>query len=213
MSQKVPYWESAPLLWDTVIIGGLKMPGIARVSGGIGRKINTQAIPGDESGGTQTDLGYDGGRATITLKFWTQEHLDTFGLFADKYRPKKDEEKPAPLDVIHPALAVVGMRSLTLEKLGLPEPTSSPGVYEAVLDFLEFIPEIKAGQGEANLLANAGSTDITDLGFAGQEQIQGTGADAPGPSATPPEPIGPPAPKAETPTPILPPLVPPFGGL
>lgn len=183
-------------------LGGIRMPGTARVSGKVARKIDVQPIPGDDSGGTQTDLGYEGAKVTVTVRMWTQAHLDAFSTFADRFRPKKDESKPNPVDVIHPALGVLGIRSLTIESIGLPEPGQTSGVYEASIELLEFIPEIKKGKGDAITLS-ASDTDIGGFTIAGADKIKpgqdGSTTNPDNKAANPP--IGP-----ALPTPAAPPL-------
>lgn len=203
MSQ-TPYWGDAPLLWDAIKLGGITLYGVARPSGGISRRINTQPIAGEDSGGTTTDLGYDGAKVNVTVKMWRQEDLDAFQQFADQFRPRKDEAKPNPIDVIHPAINMLGIVSLTVEKIGIPEPSSEAGFYEVTIDFIEFIPETKKGKAVdgAKVMTEA-DTDPTQFGYAGSDRVNVT--------TTPPEtpannvaktpPIGP-----ALPPPVAPPI-------
>lgn len=211
MVMAIPYWGDSPELWDVVKMGGIKMPGTARVTGKVSRKVDVQPIPGDESGGTQTDLGYEGAKINVTVRMWTQAHLDAYEMFASHFRPKKDDKKPAPIDVIHPALGVVGIRSLTVIDVGIPEPAQQPGMYEATVELIEFISEVKKGKGEAKTL-DASDTDISsNFTIAGASKVFADGS-TPSPNtktgaATPigpqvPAPAAPALPAATTPNPF-----------
>lgn len=71
------FWEDAPALWDTVLLGDEDLPGLARVTGSHGRKLDVKSPPG-RNGATITDKGYQPAKVEITLKLWTKEQLETW---------------------------------------------------------------------------------------------------------------------------------------
>jgi hypothetical protein len=181
----VPFWESAPQLWDTVKIGPYTLPGIAKVQGSVARRIETISAQGNEYS-TQTDLGYDGAKITVTLRLWLQEHLDSYAAIAQHIRPAAAlGNKPDPLEVIYPAIAILGVRAMTLMKMTIPEPTQDKGVYQATLDFEEFITKLgKPTKNKTKTLTTAaGSEQAASASISGYNYAQK-------PSAAPPAPPG-----------------------
>lgn len=208
----VPYWEDQPRLWDVVKIGGIALPGVAIPTGGVGRKIDTAEVPGSDTGATQTDLGYEGSAVTVRVRMWTQAHLDAYAQIVKKFRPRRGESKPKPVDVIHPALAVLEIRLLTIQRMGVPEPSQEAGIYEASIEFLEFISEVKEGKAEEKLGGGGGSGgifgNIEDMPYAGSDAVAAAGA---GGLTTPtPATIGPqlPTPPAAPPASTIPGIAP-----
>lgn len=137
---KVPFWADSPFPWQQVRINGETLPGIATVTGDVGRKVDTAQAPGND-GGTFTHLGYEPAEVEVKLVLATPEHLEAFTRLAPTIRPRKGEKSPKPVNVYHPALELLGIRSLFLMKIGIPEPGSVKGTYEVKLGFAEFIPE------------------------------------------------------------------------
>jgi hypothetical protein len=80
---RVPIWETGsvgpdPLPggpWDTVILGGITMPGRALVEATRRRKLDHKSAPGGDTT-TSTDLGYEAAEITIKLTVWEQGQLD-----------------------------------------------------------------------------------------------------------------------------------------
>ena len=177
----IPFWESSPLLWDTVTIGGYTLPGVASLKGDITRRVETANVVG-EDGTRATDLGYGGAQVTVTLQLWQQAHLDAYTQIAEHIRPRLGG-KPDALDVLHPALAAVGIRSLIVFRLGLPEKTQQKGVYEVQIELQEFVPQ-KKGTVKAITTSAAASVDVSD------PLSQMVTAQDKAPSAAPPPPTG-----------------------
>jgi hypothetical protein len=176
----IPFWEDSPGLWDTVTIGGYTLPGIASVKGDVTRRVETANVVG-EDGTRATDLGYGGAQVTVTLQLWRQADLDAYVQIAEHIRPRLGG-KPDALDVLHPALAAVGIRSLIVFRLGLPEKTQQKGVYEVQIELQEFVPQ-KKGTVKA-ITTSAASTDVSD-----SLSTMVTAQDK-APSAKPPPPTG-----------------------
>jgi hypothetical protein len=186
----IPFWEDSPRLWDTVTIGGYTLPGIASVKGDVSRRVETANVVGSD-GTRATDLGYGGCQVTVTLQLWEQAHLDAYVDIAGHIRPKATpldaqgqpiSQAPQALDVLHPALAAAGVRSLIVFRLGLPEKTQQKGVYEVQIELQEFVPEKK---GTAKAITT--SVPIADVSDAAAQRKT---AQDKAPSATPPPPTG-----------------------
>lgn len=71
------FWDDSPDLWDTVVLGDEALPGLARVTGAHGRKLDVKSAPGT-NGARIVDKGYQPAKVEITLKLWTKEQLDAW---------------------------------------------------------------------------------------------------------------------------------------
>lgn len=126
--------------WERVELGGFRLPGVARISGSLGRKIDKKRGPGD--GGTFTDVGYDPAQFTIHLRLWAEYHLTAWEQYvAETLKPRgtRSGRRPEPIDIRHPVLNLHGIKSAYLERVGLLEP-SEHGIWETTLYFIEFMP-------------------------------------------------------------------------
>jgi hypothetical protein len=151
------------------------------LKGDINRRVETNTTPGQD-GTKSTDLGYGGCQVTVTLQLWTQAHLDAYIKIANYIRPKAGG-KPDALDVLHPSLAAVGIRSLIVFRLGLPEKAQAPGVYEVQVELEEFVPEKK---GTTKVVTTSTSVPVDpSTALAGLDTAQDTP-----PSASMPPPTG-----------------------
>lgn len=126
--------------WERVELGGFRLPGVARISGGLGRKLDVKNGSGD--GATITDTGYDPARFSIELRMWMEYHLTAWEqVVAQLLKPRgtRPGRRPEPLDIRHPALNVHGIKSAFLERVGILEPAEH-GIWTTTLQFLEFMP-------------------------------------------------------------------------
>lgn len=131
--------RASPDVWERVWLGGDYLPGVARVSGRVGRKLDIKKGPND--GATFTDLGYEPARVEIRLKLWSQRQLDEWATYVRLLHPRRQgrEKGPVPLDIKFPPINMHGIKSVYVETIGFLEP-SDPGVWETSLSLIEFFP-------------------------------------------------------------------------
>jgi hypothetical protein len=139
MGSKTPFWLDEPELWDEISIAQHALSCLADVKGKKGRKVETKTSPGKD-GASTTHLGYEPGTAEVKLTMWLPEHLVEWEALLPTLLPHKGEPG-APVAVIHPQLAMLGMRSLTLMSIEGPVPGSELDTMEVSLSFQEFTPE------------------------------------------------------------------------
>lgn len=84
----VPFWGDDPTSWDTVILAGVKLPGISKVRGRCRRGHERKRIAG-KHGATFTFTGDEPMEFDISLKLWTAEHLQTFATVARQLKSLK----------------------------------------------------------------------------------------------------------------------------
>lgn len=137
-SSSVPFWGDSPESWNTVIIGGIRIPGIASISGkAFEVRADKKSIPG-EHGEKMTTLGREPCDPEITLKLWTPQQLKDFLTIVKLFLPKSHRQLPPPVDVIHPALAIFKVRSLRIMSCTFPE-EKEKDVFELKLKCREFV--------------------------------------------------------------------------
>lgn len=151
---EIPFWGDAPLAWDTVVIGRTLLPGIARITGAVKRRVDRKKAVG-KHGHTVTYLGDDAAEFSIALMLWTSDHLQKFHdlvTFLKSLKPEKaaginaDQKISARVaNVYHPALSIYGITLAHVLEYGMPEPDGDDGKYRVVLKCLEYIPVRDSG--------------------------------------------------------------------
>lgn len=160
----IPSWLDAPFTWDTLIVAGKEIPGLARVRAAREYKVDKKNGAGAD-GATLTGLGHLPVEATITLKLWQPAQAQELQQLLPLILPKPKKGRPVPVDVSHPALAFLGVRALYFTRVGAPEPTSEKGVYEVELKGTEFLP-VQNGQNVTFTAKASQSTSLTTVPVA-----------------------------------------------
>lgn len=117
----IPFWGDAPDSWNTLIMAGRRLPGIARVGGAaFDIRVDRATVPGVH-GEKQTTLGREPCDPEIEVQLWTAAHLQAFVEIVALFLPKSKTALPPPVDVIHPALAMFRVRAVRVMKCSFPE--------------------------------------------------------------------------------------------
>lgn len=134
----IPFWGDSPDSWNTVVMAGRRLPGIARVGGAaFDIRVDRKAIPG-EHGEHMTTLGREPCDPEIEVQLWTPGHLKDFLAIVALFMPKSQTALPPPVDVVHPALAMFKVRSVRIMKCSFPE-EKDKGVFVVKMRCREFI--------------------------------------------------------------------------
>ncbi len=146
----VPFWGEAPDAYDTVVLAGVALPGIATVKGHIEQRVKRKTLKGSH-GQTFTFQGWGAAEIAISLALWTKEHWTSFDDLVSRilYPPLK-RGAPAPLSVSHPFLTVLRVRTLYVLKIFAPE-EKRKHLYEVKLACAQFLPdELRASSVSTN---------------------------------------------------------------
>jgi hypothetical protein len=130
-----------PEAWDFVILGGDLLPGLAKIEGA------RRPFKWDEKEGAGTigaSLTYRGERlvpSAIVLQFWLEEQIDEW----DSVRPrlKPDARNVKALDIVHPSLEDLEVRSVVVDEIGALEHKGG-GLFEVRISVKEYKPPPKA---------------------------------------------------------------------
>ncbi len=156
-----PFWETSPDSWDQIAIAGTTLPGMVIVSGqGIARKIDVKSSP-NRDGARIRDRGYDPARFDIEVIVWTERQFSDLLPILEGLQPKRRGGERQPVDVSHPALAMLGIRSMYVEGVGMPQVKS--GKLHIPIKAIEWVTQPRERPALPDprvLLANAWATTI-----------------------------------------------------
>lgn len=137
------HWSDQTTEWDTVVMGGEVLPGIATVTGLVSRKLDVKQSAGS-SGATLTDLGLEPARFEVMVTLWTSEHLRDWENVLPYVFPSYGKT-PRAVDVIHPALTLAGIRRAYVESTGVLQQGQTPGTWECRISCVEWRPTTPVG--------------------------------------------------------------------
>jgi hypothetical protein len=138
---RVPSPTESPELWDSVYIGGVRVPGVVRISGGHSRREDSEAVPGQD-GVTTTILGYEPAEFSVEVLLWGERDYDAYMDFYHRFKPRKTDPKAAQaLSVSHHAAFIIAdVQTLTIFEITVPRQTRDQQ-YTATMRLREFIPK------------------------------------------------------------------------
>lgn len=134
------HWEAGDTDWDTLTLGGFKLPGVPRVTVKRGRKLDKKSAKG-RNGATITDGGGQGAEVEIELRIATAEDWDTWCLVLWALDPTK--VAPQAYTVVHPQTEAFQVQSVMIEDISAGPPDS--GIYTVKIKCAEWFAAPKAG--------------------------------------------------------------------
>lgn len=130
--------------WDYLVLAGFRTPGIATIRATKRARLDKKETAGTD-GQTVTHLGMRCSEVTVRLRLLTQGDLDAWAAIVPAIQPRPGKTRPDPVSVSHPALDIMGVKSLYVEELGVPEVPVPGGPVEVTIRFVEFLPPKKTG--------------------------------------------------------------------
>jgi hypothetical protein len=142
----VSFWYDQPEAWDTLLLSGARVPGLARVEAKVGRRLDVRK-PRGASGARLIDEGYDPAQVSITIQVWEKAHLGPLQSLVAQLRPKRAGD-PTAYSVGHPQLQFLGIAAIYIKEISTLRPAGS-GIYEVSIQGIEFVPLPPKGTGGA----------------------------------------------------------------
>lgn len=176
----IPFWDSPPTSldpsnqqlpkWDVLELGNNILPGLCLVTGGRERHYDVKPVKGQNFANI-TSQGYRNGEFRVKHRVWTPQQFQALALLLPVLEPLfYGAPPPASFDAIscyHPALALRGVSSVLIRKIGLLQPVvGSKGIWEEDIDLLEWRKPSKASQtgtvvGSASFVRSSPGTQAT----------------------------------------------------
>lgn len=143
----LPWLADSTLLWDTLILGGDVWPGLPTVDVQVSRSIDAQKKKGDD-GANLVDQGYEPAKVKITLRLWLADQWSDLQRLLATIHPRRKGGVRTPLEIVHPATQLVGVRTIYVTAIGNPTPGTGAdtGSMTISLDALEWFPEPKVAK-------------------------------------------------------------------
>ena len=138
----IPFWLDCPTIYDTCMLGGILLPGLAQVTGSDGRELDIKKAKG-VNGATITDNGSDVEDVNIVLTIWTRAQWKAFQAIVPQINPSNTKTKKSPKDIVHPILNLFEIRRVYIQKISLPQPSRLKGAMEVTIACKGWRPEPK----------------------------------------------------------------------
>lgn len=139
-------WPDNLSPWDTIILAGMRAPGIASLKGGRGKRIVPQETPG-ASGQIPIFYGYDCAEFSVELKIWTPKQwiwLQT--LIKLIMPPPSAKVQPKAVKVDYPSLALLNIYDIYVVHVKLPV-VDRYGMMTIEIPCLEYLLPTDVGAG------------------------------------------------------------------
>lgn len=174
----IPLWQDEPGTWDVVVLNGVALPGVARVTtDGASSGLDVRTAPKSHYA-TLVDQGYRAARGTIDLVLGFEGTSAGYGSAADQWsrwltvletiRPRKAATRNA-FTVSHPALKMLGISKVYITRVGPPE-GEGPGVRRVRIDWVEYGRVVSADAGSVGLARPRQDVSISSLDKAKKER-------------------------------------------
>lgn len=139
----VEWPDDNPFDWDRCGLGGLDLPGLARVRVRMSQELDIKKPKGSH-GATTTLQGANPARVTITLRMWNAEQFRTFQAAVVPLRSMvgKSADKGA-VDIEHPKTKMWGIRAVLIQDID--DNNDEHGdLYDVAFECVEHRPPPKA---------------------------------------------------------------------
>lgn len=130
---------------DTVKFAGIRLPGICEVKGIAQLQVDNKKGKGLD-GSTITITGYQPGPFEVSCKTWTDPQWDVLqAAIADLWTAptKKSKLQSVAVDVVHPWLQLLKIKSCAIVGVSLPEPGPEVGTKIVRFKCIENVPSKK----------------------------------------------------------------------
>lgn len=130
------HWDEPEAPWDRLQLGVHVLPGVWEItSGECARQVDHKKTK-DKDGARIKDLGLLPPRFSAKGKMVSPEDWDALQDIIPDINPRKNGGPKFPLSIFHPAIAVLGVTTVYVERIRPPE--LHDGILEISIDMIEF---------------------------------------------------------------------------
>lgn len=142
MMPNVPYWDETQdtnaSKWNTLILGKIVLPGIARVSLKHDNKLDVGHAQGND-GAPITNKGKQPRELTAQLWIFTPDAWSTWLGSLKKLNVGVHGQPINPFEIVHPKASEFNVRSVYIKGISSPPPDATKGMV-VTIDMIENIP-------------------------------------------------------------------------
>lgn len=125
--------------WDVVVIAGQRSPGKCELEG-FERKHDWDRKKGKGAAGeTITFTQKPAAEGKLTFTFWERDHFTAWAQFRPLFLYNPTKKQPTPVDIFHPSLEDVGIKSVVCGTIG-PIKHMGKQEYAVEVQLLEYNP-------------------------------------------------------------------------
>ena len=136
------HWDDPDAPWDRLMLGGHVMPGIWEItSGECARQVDHKKTK-DKDGARIQDMGLLPPRMSARGRMCSVEDWEMLQQIMPDIHPKKKGGLKFPLSIFHPAVALLGVSQVYVERVRPPE--IKDGILELAIDMIEWTSDPKA---------------------------------------------------------------------
>ncbi len=141
------FTDNSGSLWDRLRLGGIFFPGMWSCAAHKKRQLDIVKVRGRD-GVRILDNGYFGVGLTCMGTFWQQSQWDEFQEILPDFDPQKTIAIPggrvigrSPLDIYHPAAAILGVGTVYIVEIGIAKPER--GMLQIPLELIQWFTRPK----------------------------------------------------------------------
>lgn len=132
---------AADSAWDRVQFGSYVVPGLASVTGlTIGQDVDVKKAKGKD-GATLEDNGLEPAKFNVEIQL-NEELWPAFQEVLPNIDPRRPGATRTPIEIVHPATALVNVREIVIRKINIGRPTARSGL-KVVFECLQWFPAPK----------------------------------------------------------------------
>jgi len=150
--------------WDTVILDGHSLPGMATIVGQRARRWDKKQVKGRDKQ-VPVDNGLDVAQLTLVVRCWEREQLESLMVTLNSLDQPEGGRVARTIPIVHPAAAFLGVFFVRLGKRFAPT-YEAGGFWEVRVDMLETEPPKERKERtkrSASAPLEKRDRDITDL--------------------------------------------------
>jgi hypothetical protein len=139
----IPIWDGSgdDFAWDALILGGEFMPGVPTVKCDVENSLDKKK-PSGAQGAKISDEGQEPAQISISLQLINEGDLAALARVLPKIRPPRKGGKRDPLAIVHPNPNILGVESVVIETISMPQPSAADG-WVISIGAVEWVPEPK----------------------------------------------------------------------
>jgi hypothetical protein len=157
---------------DYIKLAGQKSPGLADVDGASSPRKWDEAAGYGLSGATIRFTGDGLAKFAVRLRFYTVEHWAAWDAWKPLVFNRPKGKSPRALDIWHPHLEELGIKSVVVEDVSQPKQTAD-GEWTVEIKFIQFrMPKLTLAKPEASRAKPTDPYEVVIEQLAGQVQVE-----------------------------------------